>query len=42
MSIPKCAKCAVEQPWLLSVNSQVVKLTYECNECGWQQSVVVE
>lgn len=42
ISIPKCEKCGFGQEHLLDVNTHIFKLTYECVECGWRQTVIVE
>jgi predicted RNA-binding Zn-ribbon protein involved in translation (DUF1610 family) len=39
--VPKCENCGAEHSWLLSLNSQVRAVNFECDECGWQQTRVL-
>ncbi len=36
--IPTCENCGVKHQWILSLNSMVRVVNFECNECGWQQT----
>ena len=35
--IPRCANCGVEHSWLLNMNGMVLKVEWECNECGYEE-----
>ena len=37
--IPSCVHCGVKHPWLMEVNSQIVRMTWKCAECGTEQMV---
>jgi predicted RNA-binding Zn-ribbon protein involved in translation (DUF1610 family) len=39
---PVCTNCGVNHPWLLNLNDMVRVINFECNECGWQQTRIVE
>jgi Zn finger protein HypA/HybF involved in hydrogenase expression len=39
--VSQCVNCGVEQPFLLSLNSQIEVVNFICNECGHQQTRIV-
>lgn len=36
--IPKCENCGVSHPWIPAHKDMIRKVTFECNECGREQT----
>lgn len=37
--IPSCIHCGAKHPWLLNLNQQIIRLEWECVDCGTEQMV---